>query len=124
MVRLIGPTGTESRKPLRKPVRAATTVGGSGAIGVLRGRDPLRSLIFLCLFLVLLFLDLAAHSARDARAKEAVDQVEREKRRQHVIEDFLAKHQNETQAEGGEDGFGERALGAQAERLEVGVFDG
>src|SRR5439155_5882157 len=32
MVRLIGPTGTESRKPLRKPVRAATTVGGSSAI--------------------------------------------------------------------------------------------
>src|SRR6516165_393138 len=100
MVRLIGPTGIESRKPLRKPVKAATTVGGSSAIissgaeldgrrrslssrervGV-RGEKPLELPLRLptthgswrgrpLRFLLVFFLDLAAHSARDARTDE------------------------------------------------------
>src|SRR6266571_1113902 len=117
MVRLIGPTGIESRKPLRKPVRAATTIGGSSAMGASGRRGLLR-------FLLVFLLDLAAHSAGDARADEAVNQVKREEGWQHVIEDSLPEDQNEAQDQGGDNRFGKRALRAQSERLETGIFHG
>src|SRR5438046_7644764 len=79
IVRLIGPTGTDSSKPLTQPVKPARTMGGSSAMrGSIRRR-------LLAVF-VLLFLDFTANPAGNARSDEPVNQIKGEESRQHVIE--------------------------------------
>ena len=65
-------------------------------------------------FLVL-FLDFPAHPARNAGTNETVHEVQREERRQDIIENLLAQNQDEAQEQSGDDGFRERAGGAQSE---------
>src|ERR1044071_7532379 len=110
MVRFTGPTGTDSSKPLMKPVRAASRIVSA-----------MRSLVhqrFLC-FLVVLFFDLAANPAGNAWADKAVYQVNCEQRRQHVIKDLLPQDHNEAQEQRGDNRFGKSAGGAQPKRFEA-----
>src|SRR5580658_5670253 len=67
MVTLTGPTGTERMKPLRNPVKAASRKGW-----------PSISMGRCATVLFVLFLDFVADLARDARANEAVEQVQGE----------------------------------------------
>src|SRR5437899_1408541 len=121
IVRLIGPTGMDNSKPKINPVRAATSMGGrlsSISIGVRRrgGEHPpgkarpgppagfLQNLVprghALCgtraIFVIVFFLNFSAHSPRDSRPNEAVDQVKREERGKYVIKHALPQDEHET----------------------------
>src|SRR4051812_36163090 len=100
MVRLTGPTGIERIKPLIKPVSAASRIGGNSGMrahsGVTVGAG----------FLVVLFLDVMAHLARDARPDETINQVEREKGRQHIKENDFVQDNNQAKDKRGNNGLG------------------
>src|SRR5258708_21862341 len=107
MVRFTGPTGTDSSKPLIKPVRPAS-----------RMVSAMRKLVhrhFLRLF-VILFFDLPANPAGNARTDKTVHKVNREQRGQYVIENLLAQDHNEAEEQGGDNRFGKSAGGTQPER--------
>src|SRR5262245_6801837 len=84
MVRLIGPTGMDSSKPLIKPVRPATRMGGSSSIIGSAPHRPVR-----LRFLVFFLFNLSAHPTRDSWPDETVNEVQSEKGRQHVKKDLL-----------------------------------
>src|ERR1043166_747771 len=87
MVKLIGPTGTESRKPLTKPVRPATSMGGRWNILAPQSGAAAHALDVILAFFFL--LDFVSDLARDARADEAIDQVNGKQNRQDDLQDFF-----------------------------------
>src|SRR5438309_3841655 len=123
IVRLTGPTGIDRKKPLTNPVRPAMRIGRSSGIAcrVSRGVSGAR---WRLLLLLLLFLNLMADlPGPKARADKTVDEVAGEKDRQHVEEDDLVEHKDETHEQGSNDRFGESAGGTQAQRFEAGILD-
>ena len=87
IVRLIGPTGMETRKPASQSGEHAVVVCSrarpialSGSIGSL-GR----------FFAIVVFFDLAPHLARNARPNEAVDQIRGEHDRHDDVENLAAQ---------------------------------
>src|SRR6266446_10932364 len=112
IVRFTGPTGTDSSKPLMKPVSPASRI--VSAMRTLFHGNLLR-------LLILFFFDLAADPAGNARADKTVHQVKREQGWQYVIQDILPQHHNEAEEQGCDDRFGESAGGTQSERFEAGI---
>src|SRR5208282_4426888 len=89
IVKFTGPTGMDSNKPLTKPVSAAMKMAVCSGM-ILMGRVR---------FVLVFLLDFPAPCARDARSHEAIDEIEREERRQHVIKDFFAQNQQTAKKE-------------------------
>src|ERR1700683_2394293 len=73
MVRLTGPTGTESMNPLRKPVSAARR----------RGCCSNMSMIYATILLVFLLLDVTTDLPGNTRTNEPVEKAESEHDRKH-----------------------------------------
>src|SRR3569833_976109 len=103
IVRLTGPTGMASKSALKKPVSAERTMGCIASI-------ELRQFFFL-----FLLFDLVAHPPRNARANEAIDQIQRKKCGQQVIKNLFAEHEDEAQEQGCAESFGKCAGGAQSQ---------
>src|SRR6266403_981733 len=121
IVRLMGPTGMESSRPLTKPVRPASRMGCNSGRSAFLGRGGSGFV----LFLLDCFFDLTADLARDARTNEAIDQVKREKRRQDVGEnlDLFVQDENQSDEQCCKDRLEEGAGRAQTEGFETGVPD-
>src|ERR1035438_6579509 len=83
MVRLTGPTGMESSRPLKKPVRAESKMDCSSGMWF-----SMR-----CVRVVLVFIfNFPAPGARDARPHKSVNQIRREKQRQNKHQDFFTQN--------------------------------
>src|SRR6266436_6591416 len=86
MVKLIGPTGTESKNPLTKPVRPATSMGGRWNILAPQSRAAAHALDVIFVFLL---LDFVADLARDARTDEAINKVTGKQDGKDDLQDFF-----------------------------------
>src|SRR6266446_1232185 len=112
IVRFTGPTGTDSSKPLMKPVSPASRI--VSAMRTLFHGNLLR-------LLILFFFDLAANPAGNARSDKTVHQVKREQGWQYVIKNLFPQDHDEPEEQGGDNRFGKSAAGTQAERFETGI---
>src|SRR5271156_3307330 len=112
MVTLTGPTGTERRKPLRNPVNAARRKGWT-YISTRRGA---------ALFFFLVF-DFVPDLARNARANEAVEQVNREHQRQDDGKNEPPQKHQAGDADDEHHGSREASPRLQVERLEGRILD-
>src|SRR5581483_8141747 len=113
IVKLTGPTGTESSRPKVKPTAAARMSGvGSAMSGIQRGA-----------LVVFLFFDFVAHLVRDARADEAIEQIDGENEGQDEWEYEIVQNEQQADEDDRDNHLREGAPRFQVERLERRIFD-